>query len=207
MTLAIRKIHYISGLFIALFVALHLTNHICGIWGADKHIAVMQLLRIFYRNPLIESVLLLAIALQIYSGLRLFVAKRKNAFHWFDKLHIWSGLYLSFFFVVHISAILVGRYVLHLDTNFYFGATGINTFPFSLFFIPYYALAIGSLFGHIAAIHRLKMRHTLFGLSPDAQAKCLLLISILCISCIFYGQTNHFKGLLIPDAYKVLVGK
>jgi hypothetical protein len=40
---------------------------------------------------------------------------------------------MALFLIIHVSAVLTGRFILHLDTNFYFGVAGINNFPFSLF--------------------------------------------------------------------------
>jgi hypothetical protein len=113
---------------------------------------------VVYRNVFIETLLLAAVLVQIITGLWLFNKGRKWASTFFEKLQIWSGLYLAIFFLIHLSAVLGGRWVLHLDTNFYFGVSGLNTFPFNLFFIPYYGLAVMSFFGHIAAIHQRKMR-------------------------------------------------
>ncbi|MCO4291702.1 hypothetical protein NF867_02350 [Solitalea sp. MAHUQ-68] len=205
--MTIKKLHYLSGLTIAVFVGLHLFNHVGSIFGADNHIQIMHSLRIIYRNIFIESILLLAVLIQIFSGLKLFNANRKTAFSNFEKLHIWTGLYLAIFFIIHLSAILTGRLFLHLDTNFYYGVAGINSFPFNLFFIPYYGLAIISFFGHIASIHSKKMSKDMVGLSPQEQSKAILLFGICLTFIIFYGLTNHFVGVKIPTEYNVLIGK
>jgi len=167
----------------------------------------METLRGFYRNIVAESILLGAVLLQIISGLKLFLKKRKRTTTAFEKLQIWSGFYLALFFIIHVGAVLGGRYFLNLDTNFYFGVAGLNTFPFSLFFIPYYGLAILAFFGHIAAIHQQKMKSNIFGLNPSRQAKTILAIGLLITIAIFYGLTNHFNGVDIPEAYQVLIGK
>jgi hypothetical protein len=205
--MTIRKIHYISGLTITVFVALHLFNHLCSIFGAEKHIAIMNVLRHFYRHILIETVLLSAVFVQMLSGLKLFITWRKTATSYFEKIHLWSGLYLAIFFLIHVGAVLGGRYILSLDTNFYFGVAGLNTFPFNLFFIPYYGLAILSFFGHIAAIHHKKMKADFLGFKPHQQAKLMLYIGVVLTFLIFYGLTNHFKGVEIPIEYNVLIGK
>lgn len=202
-----RKIHYISGLTITIFTGLHLFNHICSILGPNTHIAVMNTLRIFYRNLFAESILLTAVFVQIISGLKLFKTNRKTAISTFDKFHVWTGLYLAFFLIIHLSAILTGRYYLHLDTNFYFGVAGLNTFPFNLFFIPYYGLAIFSFFGHIAAVHNKKMKQTILNLTPVQQSKIILIFGFFMTFSIFLGLTNHFKGVKIPNEYKVLIEK
>jgi hypothetical protein len=151
-----KKIHYISGLTITVFVSLHLFNHIYSIFGVDKHIELMTNLRQFYRNIIAETILILAVFVQIFSGLRLFFMNRNKVITAFDKLQIWTGFYLAVFLIIHLAAVLIGRTFLNLNTNFYFGVAGLNNFPTNLFFIPYYALAIISFFGHIAAIHSKK---------------------------------------------------
>lgn len=205
--MSIRKLHYLSGLLVTGFVGLHLFNHVYSVLGADAHLAMMNSLRLVYRNIFLEAILLLAVLIQINSGLKLFRSAPGTATGWFDKIHVWTGLYLSFFFVIHLSAVLGGRLLLQLDTNFYFGVAGLNTYPFNLFFIPYYALAIISFFGHVAAIHYSKMQHTVFGLTPTGQSKFILITGICLTMIILYGLTNRFKGVAIPEKYQVLVGK
>jgi hypothetical protein len=203
----VKKLHFTSGLIIATFVGLHLFNHACSVIQIETHIEVMNTLRIFYRNTFVEFILMIAVLVQIFSGLNLFWVSRKTAVSNFNKLQIYSGLYLAIFFVIHLSAVLGGRLFLHLDTNVYFGVAGLNTFPFNLFFIPYYGLAIFSFFGHIAAIHHKKMNQNILGLTPNVQAKAILIGGICLTLVIFYGLTNHFKGVKIPATYNVLIGK
>lgn len=205
--MTIKKLHYISGLTITIFVALHLCNHFISVFGAQDHIEMMNTLRLFYRNLFVETILLLAVVLQIISGLKLFKTNRKLVLSKFDKLQIWTGLYLAIFFIIHLSAVLSGRLFLKLDTNFYFGVAGLNSFPFNLFFIPYYGLAILSFFGHIASIHNRKMEQSIFGLSPQKQSIIILIFGFIMTIVIFYGLTNHFHGVIIPKEYEVLIGK
>jgi len=186
---------------------MHLSNHAFSIFGAEKHIEIMNLLRSFYRNVLIETILLGSVLVQIISGLNLFKAKKETAVLIFEKLLIWSGLYLAIFFAIHVSAVLVGRVFLKLDTNFYFGVAGLNSFPYFLFFIPYYSLAIISFFGHVAGIHYKKMNNHILGLSVINQSKTILVFGVCLTMVIMYGLTNHFKGVNIPKAYQVLIGK
>ena len=203
----IKKLHYFSGLTITIFVGIHLFNHAWSIFGAEKHIELMKILRLFYRNIFVETILLSAVLIQIISGIKLFIVNRKIAVSHFEKLHIWSGMYLALFFVIHLSAVLGGRFILKLDTNFYFGVAGLNTFPFNLFFVPYYGLAIISFFGHIAAIHAKKMQISILGLTAQQQSITILVFGIALTLLIFYGLTNGFKGVEIPKEYGILIGK
>ena len=201
-----KKIHYISGTVIGFFVAIHLFNHLCSIFGAEAHIQVMQTLRIWYRNILFESILFVAIGVQIISGLTLFRASYNKAVG-FYKLKIWTGLYLAFFFLVHSTAVIAGRYILQLDTNFYFGVAGLNTFPYNLFFVPYYGLAIMAFFGHIASIHSSRMKRPVVGIKPKSQSAIIVALGFVLMLFIFYGLTNRFKGVPIPQEYHIMIGK
>lgn len=203
----VRRIHYLSGLTITVFIGFHLLNHFISIFGAEQHIEWMTIFRKVYRNPLIETLLLFAVLAQIISGIKLYFSKRKIANIFFVKLQIWTGLYLAFFLLMHVSAVMVGRFILDLDTNFYFGVAGLNTFPFNLFFVPYYALAIISFFGHVAAIHSQKMKKSLGGLSPDRQSKVILYTGLALTLVILYGLTGGFTGIEIPATYDVMIGK
>lgn len=206
-TMNIKKLHYLSGLILSLFVGLHLFNHAWSLLGAEQHIALMNSLRLFYRHILVEIMVITAVFIQILSGIQLFKKKVKSASSRWEKLHVWTGLYLAVFLVIHLGAVLVGRFVLQLDTNFYFGVAGLNSFPVNLFFIPYYALAILSFFGHVAAIHRQKMQYSIAGISPDRQAAAILLLGMGLTLLIFYGLTNYFNGVDVPVEYHILIGK
>jgi hypothetical protein len=199
----IRKIHFVSGITLTIFIGLHLANHLASIAGVERHIEWMNALRHFYRTPIIEFLLLAAVLVQMYSGIRFFVLKRKTTKIGFEKLHIFSGLYMAAFFVIHISAVFVGRLILSLDTNFYFGAAGLNFFPVNLFFIPYYSLAILSFFGHIAAIHHCKMKNAIWGVSVNGQSKAILVLGAMVMLLILYGMTNGFMGATIPKEYRL----
>ena len=201
----LKRLHYISGLTLSVFVGLHLFNHFCSIFGADKHIEVMNSLRYLYRNLIVETILLLCVLVQILSGLKLFTINRKTATSGFEKLLVWTGFYLAVFLVIHLSAVFVGRVFLELDTNFYFGVAGLNSFPFNLFFVPYYVLAILSFFGHVAAIHSRAMKVSLLGMTPHQQARAILIFGAVLTVIVFYGLTNGFSGVTIPKDYEVLI--
>lgn len=202
-----KRIHYLSGLVIALFIALHLFNHLAGVFGAETHIAVMDQLRPIYRNPFVETALLAAVAVQIISGLSLIRSKKGALQGFYDRLQVRTGLYLAFFLLIHVAAVLIGRYVMELDTNFYFGVAGLNTYPHKLFFIPYYGLAILSFFGHTAAIHFHKMKGKMLGLTVKQQSRSILIVGIIVTIIIFYGLTDGFSGVELPKEYFILIGR
>lgn len=200
-----RRIHYYSGITIALFVSLHLTNHTVSLMGIEKHIEVMTQMRKIYRNFFAEILLLSAVSVQVLSGIKLYRSRNQLAKGFYEKLQLWSGLYLAIFFVIHLSAVMVGRFILQLDTNFYFVAAGLNQFPFNVFFIPYYSLAIFSFFAHIASVHYRKMKER----SRDAtiQSRLIIIVGVVTVFFLIYGLTNRFNGIAIPSEYGILIGK
>jgi succinate dehydrogenase/fumarate reductase cytochrome b subunit len=152
----LKKIHRYSGIVLATFFVFHIINHLFAWGGADMHIRVMKLLRHVYRFPLVEVVLLLSALIQVVVGLMLVWKKgfRKNRY---DLLQVISGLYLSFFLLFHIRAVMLGRYSWNVETDFHFAAWGVKNAPADLFFIPYYSLSVLCVFIHLACVHRQKM--------------------------------------------------
>lgn len=202
-----KKIHFFSGLIISVFIAIHLVNHLISLLGEVVHITFMDHVRVVYRNIVAELILLSAVIIQILSGVHLAFRKLKTAKGFFEQLQIWSGFYLALFLVIHLSAIFAGRFIFNLDTNLYFGVAGLNTFPFWLFFAPYYGLSIVAFFGHIAAIHSIKMEYSMLGITVQRQATIILIIGIGVSIATLYGLTNGFVGIDIPESYNILIGK
>jgi hypothetical protein len=147
--MTLRKFHALSAILIAAFACLHIANHLVGLSGAAEHIAYMEQARSIYRIPLVELALLGCVAFQIASGLTFVMrgwGRRHGLVPWLQAI---SGAYLSFFLVIHVGAVLAGRGLLGLDTNFYFAAAGFHVTPFQFFFAPYYFLAVVALFTHL----------------------------------------------------------
>jgi len=152
-----KLIHYYTGLTLSIFIGFHLLNHLLILHSEALHIRFMKSARKIYRNKFVESLLFLAVLLQVISGITLVIMKWNKVENYFDRIQIASGLYLSFFLLNHVMAVLRGRYILKMDTNIYYGAGVMNMWPQKLFFIPYYSFAILSFFFHVACVHRLKM--------------------------------------------------
>ncbi|MCI4668876.1 MAG: hypothetical protein MRZ79_12135 [Bacteroidia bacterium] len=182
-----RKIHFYSGLLMSLFVGAHIFNHLMVLGGIENHIHWMEMFRNMYRNPIVETLLLLAVGSQVYSGWRLFKGRTKGKRNFFEQIHILSGLYLAVFFIIHISAVMAGRFILHVDTNYYFATEGLRTFPANLFFLPYYSTALLSFFGLLAAIHYKKMSFSLLGVNPFFQACLILGMGLVVSFLVIYG--------------------
>jgi len=182
-----KPIHYTAGVLVSLFIFFHLFNHAVAWVGIEQHVALMRRLRTWYRHPLLETILLLAIAVLLVTGV---IQIRKN---WklhpkgFEKLKLSTGAYLAFFFLIHLSAVFIGRIILKVDTDYFYGTAGLKSFPANLFFIPYYCLGIFSVFGHLAAVHRTKMKRNIAGLSPSKQAILIVALGVVISIVIVVG--------------------
>jgi succinate dehydrogenase hydrophobic anchor subunit len=151
--IAPRRLHRAAGALLAVFVAVHVANHLAALAGVDAHVRFMDAVRRVYRQPVVEAVLLLCVVLQAASGLRMLWTgrhRRRGALAW---LQAGSGAYVALFLAIHVVAVLAGR-MSGLDTNFYFAAAGLHVWPFVLFFVPYYFLAVAALFVHLGCALR-----------------------------------------------------
>lgn len=199
-----KKIHYFAGITISLFVGIHLLNHLALLFGEQAHISFMNGARLIYRSLIGELLLLLAVFVQIVSGIRLvrqmWKSKSKAIFH---RLHLYSGLYLSFFLIMHTLATVGGRYFLSVDTNIYYGASVVVSMPHRIFYLPYYALSVISFFAHIACIHRIKVRQ--FNLSETTatqHAQVIIATGFLITILIIWKML----GVEVPSEYMQLLG-
>jgi hypothetical protein len=140
----LRGVHRGLAAALGLFLVLHLGNHLAGLWGQDAHRAVQEALRTVYRHPVVEPLLLAAIAAQGLVGLSL-VARRGQV-----TVQTASGLYLAAFLAVHLGAVLTARW--HgTDTDLAFAAAGLHAGqPWPLVFGLYYGLAVLAVFAHVS---------------------------------------------------------
>ena len=153
--------HGISAALITCFAAAHLANHFAGLWGGERHIAIMHALRQVYRNPVVETLLLGCIAFQLLSGSVLLKRKLASATSWFDTLQAASAVYLVLFFCSHLSAVLRARFVRHIDTNWtWLTADNLLTDAWSARLVPYYFLGIIALGIHGGVgVRRVMLNH------------------------------------------------
>jgi succinate dehydrogenase/fumarate reductase cytochrome b subunit len=204
--MTLRSLHRASAILIAVFACLHIANHLAGLAGVATHIAFMEAARLVYRNLLVEIVLLLCVVFQVGSGLTLVLRgwrRRRGFLPWLQAL---SGAYLSFFLLVHVSAILSGRVLLNLDTNFYFAAAGFHVPPYPFFFVPYYFLAVVALFTHLgcAAYWQVQDRPRLTRVLVVAVPASVSAVLALLIVLLMAGQLQPFE---VPAKYKATYDK
>lgn len=197
----LRKLHALSAIFVTAFVCLHIANHLVALAGASSHITFMEAARVVYRQPAVELAILFAVAFQIPSGLSFVVRgwrKRHGLVPWLQAI---SGAYLAVFLIIHVSAILFGRTVLHLDTNFYYAAAGFHVEPYQLFFAPYYFLAVVALFIHLGcAAYRQTQSY-----SPFVRTLTVIIpsaIGLVASLLIVFALAGNLVPFEVPAKYK-----
>ena len=147
-----ERLHKVSAGFVFAFICLHFANHFAGLFGIATHIQFMDAVRLLYRQPLVEGVVLLAFAIQIVTGVPLILEiwrKKKDFIH---QLQAASGLLMVLFIVIHIVWVMLGRNVFYLDTNFTYAAAGLMSPSWHYAFMAFYGVGVGSLFVHMACI-------------------------------------------------------
>jgi hypothetical protein len=108
----LRVAHGISAaLIILFFLALHLGNHLLGLWTPDAHKAVMNALRSWYRAPWVQPLLVVAALFQVGSGLVLLWHRTTSRSDAFGTLQGMAGSYLAGFLTSHLTAVFIlGRW-------------------------------------------------------------------------------------------------
>lgn len=150
MTRRARALHRGAALIVGTFTVLHLFNHLLALGGVDLHIRVMAALRLVYRHPVVEVLLLAAILVQVVSGL----GGLRNAWgrRGIPRWQALSGAWLGLFLIGHTTAVMVGRYAWHVDTNFYFAAAPLQTGWLPMWFVPYYGAGVLAVGAHLGAV-------------------------------------------------------
>lgn len=196
----LRTAHRISGTILGVFIVVHLLNHLTLLDSFQRHIQTMKALRVVYRFPLVEGLLFIAIAFQIYSGIKFAIARmrqKKDAWRWAQLI---SGIYLAYFFINHVGSILFARNALGLDTNIYFASVGMHVPPFQYFFFPYYFLAIGAFFIHVASFVHINQSRSA-GERYRWLPALLIAIGPVVALLIIAAQAGAFYPVTIPDEY------
>lgn len=196
-----RRLHRAGAIVVGIYVLVHLVNHLMALGGIERHIAFMQAARKITRIPAVEALLLAAVAVQAGSGLRLLWRRRGQRRLLLDRLQALSGAYLAFFLAVHVVSVLFGRAVLHLDTNFYFAAAGLQVNPYPLFFVPYYGLAVAALFVHLACAAR-RMAGGLARGARDRLAWAGIALGAVAAVLIVASFSGAFYPVDLPPAYR-----
>jgi len=153
---ALRVAHGIgAALLLFGYLALHLSNHLAGLWGAETHLALMDVLRRWYRHPLVEPVLVLLVLAQVGTGMLLLRGWLSREADVPRTLQVATGAYIGLYIICHLNSTFVyARAALGIDTNFWFasgGPAGLLGDAWSVRLLPHYAVAVLALVLHMSA--------------------------------------------------------
>lgn len=159
----LRVAHGISSLAIMLvFLAPHLFNHLLGVFGADVHRTVMDVLRGVYRNAVLEPIIIIAFFFQLLSGLVLIRPKTISRADVLDALQTASGAYLTLFIASHINSVFTLARYFGTETDYKWAVgdpVGLVADAWSIRLLPHYSLAVFFLIAHLACGMRVVMRN------------------------------------------------
>lgn len=142
----VLKLHLASAVVILVFAALHLASHLSAAFSLALNTRVVDAVRLVYKQPPVEALLLLALPVQIVTGLCLFRAASNRAVSRWDRLQLASGLYLAVFLAAHATATAF----LFRDINFRAASGGRPGLFGDPSFLAYYVLGPLAVFAHAA---------------------------------------------------------
>jgi hypothetical protein len=149
----LRPIHGIgAATLIGGFILLHLFNHLTGFWSADTHIAVMEVLRKWYRSGVVEPLLVALMLFMVIGGALLLHARLSRPAGSFETLQTMTGAYLGIYILGHMNSVFIyARLSAGIETDFWFasgGKAGLLGDPWSVRLLPHYALGVWSVITH-----------------------------------------------------------
>jgi hypothetical protein len=105
-----------ASLILLLFVLPHILNHFVGFWSGAAHIELMKTMRHFYRDDIVQPVLLALIGFQILSGSALLRRRLTIPNDFLGTLQTMCGAYIGVYFLAHMTAVFAARHA-GTDTN------------------------------------------------------------------------------------------
>ncbi len=142
----LKKIQAASGIVFLTFVIIHLANTWLAMFGAAAYDSFQAVVRLYYQNLVIESVLLGALLLHIVVGLTRIIREPKRDLTTRAKWHRYAGFFLMIFIGGHIFAVRGPSWFLDVYPGFAGLAFSIDFAPY--YFFPYYALLAVAGFYH-----------------------------------------------------------
>jgi hypothetical protein len=158
----LRVAHGISALgIIAIFLALHLANHLTFILGPDTYRAVMKAMRHVYRQEFLQPLLVALFLFQVGSGVYLATHADVRPMDRFRTFQIASGIFLAAYVLGHMNSVFVfARLYLGIDSDWAFATgapAGLVKDAWNIRLVPHYGLGVFFVLSHLAAGVRVLM--------------------------------------------------
>jgi hypothetical protein len=158
----LRVAHGISALgIIAIFLALHLANHLTFILGPDTYRAFMKAVRHVYRQEFVQPLLVALFLFQVGSGVYLATHSDVRPMDRFRTFQIASGIFLAAYVLGHMNSVFVfARLYLGINSDWAFATgapSGLIKDAWNIRLVPHYGLGVFFVLSHLAAGARVVM--------------------------------------------------
>lgn len=149
----LRPMHGVGAAIVIVgFVSLHLFNHLTGFWSAETHIAVMDVLRKWYRSGVVEPLVVALMLFMVISGAWLLRVRLSRPSSFFETLQTMTGAYLGIYILGHMNSVFIyARWSGGIETDFWFasgGKAGLLGDPWNVRLLPHYAIGVWSVITH-----------------------------------------------------------
>lgn len=178
----LRVMHGAAAVLIVVaFLIAHFGNHLVALVGTQVHVAVQDVLRLWYRSYVIEPVIVALFLFQVGSGLTLAFIYRFAQGDRFRTLQVATGIGILAFLLAHMTVLLLfARWQLNLDTNWNFATSartgGLLGNANNARQVPYYLFAVMATVAHLAC----GLRIVLLGHGWRVAVVNKLAIGIIC---------------------------
>lgn len=151
-TARFRPVHAGSALVLATFALAHIFNHSVAIVSLEANRTVLTALRLAYRQDVAQTILIAAVAVQVFTGLAMVWKYYLRRAAPLRNLQLISGLYLAVFLISHLITVFTTR-SRGIDTDFVWASHapgGLLASLSSVSLLPRYSLAVLAVFVHLA---------------------------------------------------------
>ncbi len=191
----LRFAHGVSAAAIVLiFLALHLVNHLAGLWSADLHRTLMSQFRHVYRARLVEPILVTLLLFQVTSGPILAWQYAKHRVGSWRALQVASGVYLFFYLLSHMNSVFIYARAyagIQTDWNFATGApTGLLRDAWNIRLLPHYLLGVFFVLTHLVLGARI------IALAHDIDVRTVNRLAITGIALAAAVATSIMLGMV-----------
>jgi hypothetical protein len=150
----LRYAHGVSAsAIVCIFLAMHLINHLAGLWSEGAHRLLMNAFRHVYRATLVEPLLVALILFQLASGPVLAWQYARRSVDFIRTLQIASGAYLFFFLLSHMNSVFIyARAFAKIPTDWDFATgapTGLLRDAWNIRLLPHYLLGVFFVVTHL----------------------------------------------------------
>ncbi|WP_137172771.1 hypothetical protein [Massilia sp. HP4] len=147
-----RRAHGFGAVLAILFLCFHFSNHLVGLVGPEAHMAVMKVLRVVYRSPFVEPLLIGVFAFMIVTGSRLAWRWSARPMDAARTLQVAGGVFLVWAVISHVNAVLyLARVHFGIDTDWGFAVgapVGMLLDSWNIRLLPYYLGAVFFVVAH-----------------------------------------------------------